>query len=75
MKLCEYQAALSQIGFGKKVQTSLYLYRDEELKFAEPMRSRLARVVEDLQVPAEFNVIKLRTDELKISLMSYPEFF
>jgi DNA phosphorothioation-associated putative methyltransferase len=75
MKLCEYQAALSQIGFGKKVQTSLYLYRDEELKFAEPMRSRLARVVEDLQVPAEFNVIKLRTDELKISLLSYPEFF
>ena len=35
----------------------------------------MAQVVAAFQVGPEFNVIKFRTDELKISFLSYPRFF
>lgn len=78
MKLAEYQDQLARLGFGKRLPTALYVHREaasEVLGPAHPIAALLARIAERLNAGPEYNVVKLRTTEFKVSFLSYPGFF
>jgi DNA phosphorothioation-associated putative methyltransferase len=78
MKLAEYQDHLSRLGFGKRLPTAVYVHRDaatEALGPTHPVTALLSRIAERLSAGPEYNVVKFRTTEFKVSFLSYPEFF
>jgi hypothetical protein len=74
MDLAEYKEHVKRIPYGKRVHTALYLFREEVTNLGEDLDLLLAGIVKRCEISAEFNVVKFRTDELKISILAYPEF-
>lgn len=74
MKLNEYQDHLSRISHGKRLPRALYVFRDTASDFGVALNQLLAQLAAVFAVGPEFNLIKFRTDELKVSFLSYPEF-
>lgn len=74
MDLPEYRTCVEALPFGKRVHTAVYLYREAGTKAGEPLDSLLAGIVKRCEIGPEFNVLKFRTDELKVSFLSYPDF-
>jgi hypothetical protein len=75
MDLQEYKNLVGQLGFGKQLPTAIYVYRDGAGSLGEEADRLVAQVAAAFQVGPEFNVIKFRTDELKVSFLCYPQFF
>jgi hypothetical protein len=75
MDLAQYQRAIKQIPYGKRLPTSLYVYRTDDSNFGPELNALNAHLTVQFQIGPEFNVLKLRWDELKISFLAYPEFF
>ena len=75
MKFTDYRQAVQQLGYGKRLPGAVYVYRDENADFGKELSTLLAQVVSVYQIGSEFNLIKFRTDEFKISFLSYPDFF
>lgn len=74
MTLDEYKGYLDKIGYGKRLPGALYVFRDEASNFGAELNQLLAQLVTVFEAGPKFNVLKFRTDELKISFLSYPEF-
>jgi hypothetical protein len=75
MTLTEYQQYVAALAFGKRLPMAVYVYRGERASFGEGLDRLVAQVLAAFQVGPEFNVVKFRTDELKVSLLCYPRFF
>lgn len=75
MDLHEYQKFVGELGFGKRLPTAVYVFRGDQISLGEAVDRLVAQIVAAFQVGPEFNVIKFRTDELKVSFLSYPRFF
>jgi len=75
MTLAEYQEQVGCIAYGKRLPGALYVLRDEHADFGKKLNAMLTALVAGYEVGPEFNLIKFRTDELKISFLSYPDFF
>lgn len=76
MDLVEYLHRIRAIGFGKKLPTALYVWRGGEGGgFGKELDQMVVRLMVRYEIGPEFNVIKFRTDELKISFLCYPRFF
>lgn len=75
MTLAEYQAWLAAAPYGKRLPTALYLVRDAGTSLGTELDRFVAQLVAAYQVGPEFNVLKFRTDELKVSFLAYPDFF
>lgn len=75
MTLAEYQAWLAAAPYGKRLPTALYLVRDAGTSLGAELDRFVAQLVAAYQVGPEFNVLKFRTDELKVSFLAYPDFF
>lgn len=74
MLLQEYQSNLAALPFGKRLPAAVYVYWEEGADFGKDLNLLLATLAARHQLGPEFNVIKFRTDELKVSFLSYPEF-
>ena len=74
MDLLQYKQCLEQLPFGKRLPSALYVYRDPRTRLGEPLDGFLETLEKRYEIPSGFNVLKLRTDELKISFLSYPDF-
>jgi hypothetical protein len=74
MTLPDYSGYVTAIPFGKRLPGAVYVLREEDFKFGEALDSLLGRLVAKYEISLEFNVLKFRTDELKISFLSYPDF-
>src|SRR5438874_108699 len=75
LDLAKYQQCISEIPFGKRLPSALYIFRVPGLKFGNELDSLLENLCKAYQISEDFNVIKFRTDELKLSFLSYPAFF
>jgi hypothetical protein len=75
VNLADYRACVEQLPYGKRLPGAVYVLREEGTKFGEPLDGLIGRLVVKYQISPEFNVIKFRTDELKVSFLSYPDFF
>lgn len=74
VQLQEYQRQLELLGFGKRLPTALYVYREAGSDFGVELNQLIAMLATQYGVGDQFNVIKFRTDELKLSFLSYPDF-
>ena len=74
MDLQEYQTILEGLSYGKRLPTAVYIYRGEGTKLPLPLEQLVGATAERCQVGPEFTVLKFRTDELKLSFLSYPTF-
>jgi len=74
MTLNEYQGYVARISHGKRLPGALYVARDVGSDFGAELNQLLAQLVLVFAVGPEFNLIKFRTEELKVSFLHYPEF-
>ena len=74
MTLVEYQALVGKLPFGKGLPTAVYVIREADSDYGRELNQLVAMLVARHELGEQFNVIKFRTDELKASFLSYPEF-
>jgi hypothetical protein len=74
VNLQEYQGCLENVSFGKRLPGALYVARDESSDFGPKLNQLLAQLATVFEVGPEFNLIKFRTEELKVSFLCYPDF-
>ena len=74
MNLDEYKEEVGRIPHGKRLPTALYVHREGLAGLGGSLGAMLDQVVARYQVSAEFNLVKFRTDELKLSFLAYPAF-
>ena len=75
MKLSEFKGLTSRLSFGKRLPTAAYILRPEDWRIILP---ELAVTVERAMIAAqphpEWNLLKLHTDQLAITFLTYPNF-
>jgi hypothetical protein len=74
MDLLQYRKCVEQLPFGKRLPTAVYVYREEVIGRSEGLDTLLAGIVKRCEIGAEFNILKFRTDEMKLSFLCYPSF-
>jgi DNA phosphorothioation-associated putative methyltransferase len=74
VKLRVYQECLERLTFGKRLPGALYAAREEGNDFGPELNQLLLQLAVVFEVGPEFNVIKFRTEEMKVSFLAYPEF-
>ena len=74
VNLSDYREQIGRIPYGKRLPTALYVHRVGLASMGGSLGAVLDQVVARYQVSAEFNLVKFRTDELKLSFLAYPEF-
>jgi hypothetical protein len=74
MTLVEYQTLVGKLPFGKGLPTAVYVFREAGSDYGRELNQLLAMLVARHELGEQFNVIKFRTDELKVSFLSYPQF-
>jgi hypothetical protein len=70
----EYQRHLAALKYGKRLPTAIYVFRQADTDFGPKLNQVLAILATQHGLDAKFNVIKFRTDELKVSFLCYPDF-
>ncbi len=74
MDLRGYQELVAGLEFGKRLPTAVYVYRSAGVSLGEDLDRLVGQVVLAFHIGPEFNVLKFRTDEFKVSFLSYPGF-
>jgi hypothetical protein len=74
VRLEAYQKLVEALPYGKRLPTAVYVYREEGSDFGAELNHLIALLASRHAVTEQFNVIKFRTDELKVSFLSYPDF-
>lgn len=74
VNLPDYRACLGKLTFGKRLPGALYVSRDSAGDFGPELTTLLVQLAAVFRVGPEFNLVKFRTDELKVSFLSYPDF-
>jgi DNA phosphorothioation-associated putative methyltransferase len=71
----QFHDLVRAIPFGKAVNKAVYIHRLGEASLADELRTLLRQLSVAYTITADFNVLKFRLDESKISFLRYPEFF
>lgn len=74
MTLIEYQALVRKIPLGKRLPMAVYVFRESGFNYGRELNQLVAMLVARHELGDRFNVIKFRSDELKVSFLSYPDF-
>ena len=76
MDQIRYRNLIDAIPFGKRLPTAHYVHR-HAAAFALPteLKDLLSTIEKRFEVGDDFNVLKLKLDELKLSYLCYPDFF
>jgi hypothetical protein len=74
MNLSQYRAQVRQILYQKRLPTARYVPREGLADMAGSLGAILDQVAASYQASAEFHLLKFRTDEVKLSFLSCPEF-
>ena len=74
MQFQDYQRHLSALTYGKRLPTAIYVFRESGSDYGQALNQLVTMLVARHELGQQFNVIKFRTDELKVSFLSYPEF-
>ena len=74
MEFAQYKSCVERLSFGKRLPSAHYVWREKGVALQESLDSLLKHLEEKYGISPEFNVVKFRTDELKVSFLSYPDF-
>jgi hypothetical protein len=73
--LDRHQGALRDLPFGKRLPSAIYYLDGEEFPIPEELAHLTGKLRDQLEIGSEFNVVKVATQSLRLSFLSYPEFF
>lgn len=74
MTLTEYRSFVGQIPFGKCLPNAVYVLREVGSDYGAELNQLVSMLAARYALGDEFNVVKFRTEELKVSFLSYPDF-
>ena len=75
MKLNQFVEWIRAVKFGKKLPTALYLYRmDDWTGIPAELAANVERAMRAANPDAEWNLLKLHTDQVAITFLNYPNF-
>lgn len=74
MQLQEYQRCVENLHWGKRLPNAVYVFWETGAEFGKDLNLLVATLAARHELGPEYNLIKFRTDELKISFLSYPMF-
>jgi hypothetical protein len=74
VELADYKKCVSELPYGKRLPSAVYVFWQKGQNLGEPVDSLLVRVRLAFGISQDFNLVKFRTDELKLSFLSYPSF-
>ncbi|MCX6896784.1 MAG: DNA phosphorothioation-associated methyltransferase, partial [Verrucomicrobia bacterium] len=74
MTLAEYQASVENLPYGKRLPTAIYVFREKNTVFKPGLNQIIQILIIQHRIDERFNVLKFRTDELKVSFLCYPNF-
>ena len=75
MRVSDYIAWIEGIQFGKKLPEAIYVHRDGQNALPPDLQVAIQKVAVEHGAGLEFNMLKLRLREPKISFLAYPTFF
>ncbi len=74
MKFAEYQQAVDDLPYGKRLPTARYVFANDETPLPEPLGALIHVIRQKFAPSGPHNLIKLHTESFKISLLHYPGF-
>src|ERR1051326_5704937 len=74
MTLIDYREQVNWLPCGKRLPKAVYVYREALVGLGGDLGALVDQVVARYHVSEEFNLVKFRTDELKLSFLAYPDF-
>jgi DNA phosphorothioation-associated putative methyltransferase len=74
MRLEQFSLLVEQIPYGKKLPTAVYLMPTDPSLLPTKLLDTIRRAVVAARPDPAWNLLKLHTDELAISFLSYPKF-
>jgi DNA phosphorothioation-associated putative methyltransferase len=74
METAQFHELVRQVPCGKTVNAALYVHRLAEGLFPAELRLFLEQLSVAYQISADFNLLKFRLNEPKISFLRYPDF-
>ena len=70
-----FRQLLQAVPYGKVLPTAIYVHRDTEICRVGYLADTLFALAQGHGIGEEFNVVKFRTDEPRLSFLSYPLFW
>jgi hypothetical protein len=74
VQFSDYQKHVSALKYGKRLPSVVYVFRETDSDFGKELNRLVTILVTQHQIGPEFNLVKFRTDEFKVSFLSYPDF-
>ena len=75
MNFEEYKNCLAELPYGKRLPSDIYIFRHSRSLGKKDFDKFIETIIKQLEVGEEFNLLKFKTNEFKISFLSYPLFF
>ena len=75
MTFTDYQQAVEDLPYGKRLPTARYVFTDSDHPLPEPLASLISAIRLRFAPEGRHNLVKLHTQSFKISLLHYPRFF
>jgi DNA phosphorothioation-associated putative methyltransferase len=75
MDFARLNELVTAIPYGKAVNSALYVYRLPDMDLGEELNTLMSQLSAAYNVSIDFNILKFRLDEPKISFLYYPDFF
>ena len=74
MNLAEYQQAVDDLPFGKRLPTAIYVFAPDESTLPQGLANFVGKLLQRLGLSAAFNILKFSTADFAISFLRYPDF-
>jgi len=74
MNLQEFQTSIDALPFGKQLPTARYVFAPDESSLPEPLATFIGKLRQRLDLPGEFNILKLSPTDYAVSFLRYPGF-
>src|ERR1700719_3933653 len=74
MESVRFHELVRAIPYGKIVNSALYLYRSTDADLGSELNTLLQQLAIAYAIPPQFNVLKFRLNDAKLSFLSYPDF-
>lgn len=75
MTLAEYRKLVDGLPYGKRLPGAVYIHSSLLPELPDSLKLLVERLSSKMELSEVFNVIKFHRSQLKISILSYPDFF
>jgi DNA phosphorothioation-associated putative methyltransferase len=75
MTFADYQQAVENLSYGKRLPTAKYVFADSSTPLPDPLATLITALRQKFSPDGIHNLIKFHTSSYRVSLLHYPRFF